>query len=255
MQRARSSPANTGANRAAMTDILCRQDAYLRNHQSQVVAQGEGGFATADSPFYPQGGGQLGDSGTATWEGCQAEITATIKGPDGQAQFHLVAEGQPLPPMGTMVTLSLDWSRRHRLMRVHTALHLLCRVVGAGVTGGQIGEDKGRLDFDLEASPDKAELETAINALIAADHPVSAEVIDEAILDEQPELVRTMSVQPPRGTGSLRMVRIGTPEASIDYQPCGGTHVASTAEIGPVTIGKIEKKGKANRRIYLHLAD
>lgn len=238
-----------------MTDILCRQDAYVRSHSSQVLTLAAGGFTTATSPFYPQGGGQPGDRGLVRWDGGQAQIDTTTKGPQGEAQLHLVGEGQPLPPVGATVTLELDWPRRHRLMRVHTALHLLCRVVGAGVTGGQIGEDKGRLDFDLEASPDKAELEAAINALITQDHPVTVEVIDEAILDAQPELVRTMSVQPPRGTGSLRMVRIGTPEASIDYQPCGGTHVASTAEIGAVTIGKIEKKGKANRRIYLHLAD
>ncbi len=238
-----------------MTDILCRQDAYTRNHNSQVLAHVAGGFTTATSPFYPQGGGQPGDRGLARWDRGQTEITNTVKGPDGQAQVHLVAEGQPLPPIGSSLALELDWPRRHRLMRVHTALHLLCRVVGAGVTGGQIGEDKGRLDFDLETSPDKGGLEAAINALITEDHPVTAEVIDEAILDEHPELVRTMSVQPPRGTGSLRMVRIGTPEASIDYQPCGGTHVASTAEIGTVTIGKIEKKGKANRRIYLHLVE
>ncbi len=237
-----------------MTDILCRQNGYQSELETLVTAHVEGGFTTQASPFYPQGGGQPGDRGQVTWAGGAATIANTIKGPNGEAQLHLLAEDAQLPPIGAKVTLTLDWSRRHRLMRVHTALHLLCRVVGAGVTGGQIGEEKGRLDFDLADSPDKTELEAALNALIAEDHPVSAEVIDEAILDAQPELVRTMSVQPPRGTGTLRMVRIGTPEASIDYQPCGGTHVASTAEIGVITIGKIEKKGKANRRINLHLA-
>lgn len=238
-----------------MPEILCRQDAFIKSHHSQVLAHIANGFLVDASPFYPQGGGQPGDTGRATWDAGEAVISNTVKGPSGEAQLHLVADGQGLPPVGASVTLSLDWARRHRLMRVHTALHLLCRVVGAGVTGGQIGEDKGRLDFDLEASPDKAGLQAEINALISADHPVTAEVIDEAILDAQPDLVRTMSVQPPRGTGRLRMVRIGTPEVTIDYQPCGGTHVASTAEIGAVTIGKIEKKGKANRRIYLHLAE
>lgn len=237
-----------------MTDILCRQDAYQTKLETQVTAHVAGGFTTQDSPFYPQGGGQPGDQGQVHWQDGQSAIINTVKGPNGEAQLHQVGEGQPLPPVGQSVTITLDWARRHRLMRVHTALHLLCRVVGAGVTGGQISEEKGRLDFDLAESPDKAALEAELNALIAQDHSVSAEIIDEAILDEQPELVRTMSVQPPRGTGTLRMVRIGAPEASIDYQPCGGTHVASTAEIGAITIGKIEKKGKANRRVNLHLA-
>jgi misacylated tRNA(Ala) deacylase len=146
----------------------------------------------------------------------------------------------------------IDWPRRARLMRMHTALHLLCSLIrGAAVTGGQIGPDRSRLDFDLPSPPPRDELEAQLNALIAANHPVAAEWVDEAVLDANPALVRTLSVQPPRGAGRIRLIRIGPAEAPIDLQPCGGTHVAGTAEIGPMQVVKIENKGRQNRRIVI----
>ena len=149
----------------------------------------------------------------------------------------------------------LDWPRRHALMRMHTTLHLLCAALpGASVTGGQIGAERSRLDFDIPESPSRELLEERLSALIAGDHPVSSEWVDEAVLDANPSLVRTLSVQPPRGTGRLRLVRIGTLAAPIDLQPCGGTHVAATGEIGLVRILKIENKGRQNRRISVALA-
>ena len=155
-----------------------------------------------------------------------------------------------------MVEAAIDWDRRHRLMRMHTAMHLLCSLIkGAAVTGGSVGADKSRLDFDLPNPPPKEEIEAGLNALIAADHPVRIEWVDESVLDTDPGLVRTMSVKPPRGTGRLRLMRIGEDEALVDLQPCGGTHVSRTGEIGPIRVQKIENKGKQNRRIIIVPAD
>jgi misacylated tRNA(Ala) deacylase len=152
------------------------------------------------------------------------------------------------------VTQSLNWERRHRHMRVHTALHLLSVVIPLPVTGGSIGAEKGRLDFDMpDAIADKAALENTLNELIDCDFDISTEWIDESELAANPELVKTMSVAPPKGAGRIRMVRIGAAENTADYQPCGGTHVRNTSEIGLIRLGKVEKKGKQNRRVYLHL--
>ncbi|HKM61817.1 MAG TPA: alanyl-tRNA editing protein, partial [Acidisphaera sp.] len=170
------------------------------------------------------------------------------------AVLHVPAQGAALPPEGATVEAVLDWPRRYRHMRMHTTLHLLCSLIqGAAVTGGQIGADRSRLDFDLPDPPAKAELEARLNALIAEDHPVGWDWVDESVLDTNPDLVRTLSVKPPRGTGRLRLVRIGTPERTIDLQPCGGTHVARTGEIGQAQIAKIENKGRQNRRIVVTL--
>ena len=224
--------------------ILCREDAYLKSCKVVVTLHTEGGFMTDKTPFYPQGGGQLGDCGFVRWPGGEACITNAVKGEGEESVLHLT-EGA-LPPIGCEVTLEIDWPRRYAMMRLHSCMHLLCAVVGAGVTGGQISPDKGRLDFDLEQSPDKEALTQRLNQLIEADHPITVGSITASALDAQPELVKTMSVQPPRSaSGSVRTVRIG----EVDYQPCGGTHVRSTAEIGPVRVSKIEKKGKHNRRI------
>ena len=169
--------------------------------------------------------------------------------------LHLPAEGTALPPVGATVTAALDWTPRHRHMRMHTALHLLCSLIpGAGVTGGQIGADRSRLDFDLAAPPTKEWLTERLNTLIAEDHPVGERWIAEEELDANPGLVRTLSVQPPRGAGRIRLVRIGPEDSPVDLQPCGGTHVRSTAEIGRVEVTKLENKGKQNRRVYLVLA-
>lgn len=237
-----------------MTETLFRTDAYLNTHTARVVASSPAGIVLDRSVFYVRAGGQPGDTGTLAWDGGTAPITDTVKG-EGGVVLHVPAEGAALPPEGTTVTATLDWARRHRLMRMHSALHLLCSLIpGAGVTGGQIGADRSRLDFDLAEPPTKEWLTERLNALIAADHAITESSITEAELDANPGLVRTLSVQPPRGTGRIRLVRIGNAAAPIDLQPCGGTHVRGTAEIGGVVVQKLENKGKANRRVYLALA-
>jgi misacylated tRNA(Ala) deacylase len=176
-----------------------------------------------------------------------------VKG-DGGTIILVPAEPNAMPSVGATVTQTLNWERRHRHMRVHTALHLLSVVIPLPVTGGSIGSDKGRLDFDMpEAPDDKAALEETLNKLIDCDFEVTSEWITEEELAANPQLVKTMSVQPPKGAGNVRLVRIGEGENTADLQPCGGTHVRFTSEIGRVRLGKIEKKGKQNRRVYLHL--
>ena len=234
-----------------MTTRLFLDDAYLRTSMATVLSSEPGLVVLDRTPFYARSGGQPGDRGLLVWPDGKAMVTEATKG-DGETIRHLLAECAPVPPPGTTIEASIDFAPRHRLMRMHTALHLLCSLLpGAAVTGGQIGLDRSRLDLDLAEPPDKDALEAGFAALIAADHPVSTEWVDEAVLDTNPGLVRTLSVQPPRGTGRLRLVRIG----DIDLQPCGGTHVRSTAEIGGISILKIENKGRQNRRIALTLMD
>jgi Ser-tRNA(Ala) deacylase AlaX len=236
-----------------VTRPLYREDPYARAAAARVVSADEAGILLDAALFYPRGGGQPGDSGRLDWAGGTARIVDTVKG-EGDAVLLLPAEG-PLPPPGTEVTQHLDWERRLAHMRVHTALHLLSVVIPEPVTGGQIGAGKGRLDFDMATPPeDKAALEAALQALVDRDLPVAETWITEAELDARPELVKTMAVQPPRGAGRVRLVRVGPEDAPVDLQPCGGTHVARTGEIGRVTLGKIEKKGARNRRVTLHLA-
>lgn len=237
-----------------MTEPLYRIDPYCRETTGRVLAiTDEGGIVLDRSIFYPQGGGQPGDSGVLRWEDGEVDIATAIKGPDDSV-ILLPAAPVQLPAVGREVTQSLNWERRHRHMRVHTALHLLSVVIPLPVTGGSIGADKGRLDFDMPDAPeDKAAVEDTLNRLIACDFHVSEEWITEAELDANPGLVKTMSVKPPRGSGRVRLVRIGQGENTADLQPCGGTHVAWTSEIGTVRIGKIEKKGAQNRRVSLHI--
>lgn len=238
-----------------MTRPLFREDAYRREAQG-VVTQitDEGGIVLDQTVFYPTSGGQPGDSGALSWDGGAIEIATAIKG-QGEDIVLVPAEPAPLPMVGQTVTQKITWDRRHRHMRVHTALHLLSVVIPLPVSGGAISPEKGRLDFDMpEAPEDKDALEATLNKLIACHFAVSEEWITEAELDANPELVKTMSVQPPRGSGRIRLVRIGLGENTADLQPCGGTHVANTNEIGRVHIAKIEKKGKQNRRVYLHLS-
>jgi len=238
-----------------MTEPLFRKDAYLRDAPARVTAHTEeGGIVLDASIFYPTGGGQPGDSGELRWDGGEIEIATTVKG-DGQAIVLVPAEPAPLPPIGAEITQSLDWERRHRHMRVHTALHLLSVVIPLPVTGGSIAAEKGRLDFDMDEAPeDKAGLEEMLNKLIACDFPVSEEWITDDELAANPGLVKTMSVAPPMGSGRVRLVRIGQGDSTADLQPCGGTHVAWTSEIGSVRLGKIEKKGRQNRRVSVTLA-
>lgn len=237
-----------------MTDLLFRSEPYLRESAAVVTAHTpEGGVVLDRTIFYATGGGQPGDSGRLTWDERSMPIATTIKGEAGQIVL-LPAEPAPLPPVGSQVVQGLDWDRRHRHMRVHTALHLLSVVIPLPVTGGSIGADKGRLDFNMpESLADKDALNARLNDLIAQDLPVTEGWITDEELAANPSLVKTLSVQPPKGTGRVRLIGIGAGDAQIDLQPCGGTHVAHTGEIGPVHIGKVQNKGAQNRRVYLHL--
>jgi len=239
-----------------MTEPLFRRDAYLHEAAGRVSAHtAEGGIVLDQSLFYPTGGGQPGDTGKLVFENTTTEIIDTIKG-DGDAIVLVPRTGARLPAPGVPVTQILDWDRRHRMMRVHTALHLLSVVIPLPVTGGQISPEKGRLDFNMPDAPaDKSAIETALNDLIARDLAISESWITDAELAARPEMVKTMSVKPPTGAGRVRLIRIGTPEVQTDLQPCGGTHVAQTREIGPMRLGKIEKKSRLNRRVNIHLTD
>lgn len=241
-----------------MTEFVFREEPYARSIEARVVEVNDrGGIVLDRTIFYANSGGQPGDSGTLDIpDGGRIEIATTTHPGDKTQIVHVPAEGQALPAAGDTVLASLDWDRRHRLMRMHTALHLLSVVFPFPVTGGSIGEDKGRLDFDMPEVPDdKDALEARLNEMIAADHPVTSEWITEEELDANPDMVKTMQVKPPRGQGRVRLIRIGSGAEPVDLQPCGGTHVASTGEIGPVRIGKIEKKGRQNRRVSLHFAE
>ena len=235
-----------------MTTLLFQSDAYLRTASGTVTAiTEEGGIVLDACLFYATGGGQPGDSGHIAWDAKTLDIATCIKGPGGQPVL-VPAEPAPLPPVGARITQHLSWDRRLRHMRMHTGLHLLSVVIPLPVTGGAIGADKGRLDFAMPEPPeDLPGLEAALNALIEEDLPITEEWITEAELDANPGLVKTLSVQPPRGAGRIRLVRIGLGDRTIDLQPCGGTHVARTGEIGPLRIAKVENKGKQNRRVSL----
>lgn len=237
-----------------MTHMLFREDPYMRDAQAEVIAHtAEGGVVLDATVFYPTGGGQPGDSGWLEWDGARLSIATAVKG-QGTQIVLVPSEPLPLPAVGTHVTQHLDWDRRHKHMRVHTALHLLSVAVPFGVTGGSISATHGRLDFDMPDAPDDRDaLEEVLNAFVERDARVSDGWITEAELDAAPQLVKTMAVKPPRGSGDIRLVRIGEETDWIDLQPCGGTHVARTGEIGALRLGKIEKKGRMNRRIYLHL--
>ena len=240
-----------------MTEPLFMTDPYRKSATARVVAlTEEGGIVLDRTIFYPRSGGQPGDSGTLDLGDQRIAIATAVKG-EGGGIVLVPAEAVTLPPLGAEVEQRLDWERRYGHMRIHTALHLLSVVLPFPVTGGAIAHDKGRLDFDMPEMPDadeRAILEGRLNALVTRDLAVSEEWITEAELDAQPGLVKTMSVQPPRGTGRIRLVRIGDGAGQVDLQPCGGTHVARTAEIGKLTIAKIEKKGRQNRRVAIEFA-
>ena len=232
-----------------MTEEVFRQDAYARSCEARVTAVDEAGIRLDRTVFYPIGGGQPGDSGELVLhDGTTIQIIDTRKGAAPDEIVH-VPEASADPALaGSGVTARIDWDRRHRLMRIHTCLHLLCSLIPVPVTGGSIRDGSGRLDFDLpESTLDKQDLTTRLNRLVAEDHPVNPRWVSEEELDANPSLVRTMSVAPPRGRGSVRLLDI----EGVDLQPCGGTHVASTGEIGPVRVTKIEKKGRQNRRVIV----
>jgi misacylated tRNA(Ala) deacylase len=234
---------------SAATRELFREDSYLKSCQATVTATNGNVVHCDRTVFYPLGGGQPGDTGTMTWNGGSATIVDTryVDGDIG----HVLEEGAETPAPGASVELEIDWDRRYRHMRMHTAMHLLGSVLRYGVTGGNISAEKSRLDFDMTDTVDKEAVGAALAQLVAEDHAVSCRWISEEELDASPELVRTMSVQPPRGRGAIRLLEV----ASVDLQPCGGTHVRSTAEVGAVRIGKVENKGRQNRRFNIHLDD
>ncbi|WP_137937887.1 alanyl-tRNA editing protein [Chitinivorax sp. B] len=238
-----------------MTQCLFRDDAYLTSCDAEVIAIDERGIQLSHTVFYPLGGGQPGDTGQLQHaDGRIVRITDTRKGEGLDSIVHIPAPESPSLRVGDRVTATIDWDRRYRLMRIHTALHLLSVALPYPVTGGQIAEDKGRLDFDLQGEqPDKTTAAAFLNALIEAAHPVSTHWITDEELDAQPELIKTMSVSPPRGVGRVRLLKIGDMQ-QIDLQPCGGTHVRNTQEIGPMLVQKIESKGKQNRRVVITFA-
>ncbi|MDJ0825706.1 MAG: alanyl-tRNA editing protein [Rhodobacter sp.] len=235
-----------------MTDKLFLDAPHQAECTGTVTAiTDDGGIVVDQTVFYAQGGGQPGDTGVIAWDGTEVGVIGTIKG-DGDDVVLVTEDGATLPPVGTQLHQKVDWDRRTLHMKVHTALHLLSVVIPLPVTGGSIGAGKGRLDFDMpEAPSDKAALQAKLDALVAADYAVSDEWISDDELAAKPELVKTMSVKPPMGAGQVRLIRIGTADEQIDLQPCGGTHVARTGEIGRAVIGKIEKKGRQNRRVII----
>jgi misacylated tRNA(Ala) deacylase len=237
-----------------MTKLLFRDDAYQTTADCQVIGHTqEGGLIVDRSIFYATGGGQPGDSGVLEWGGTRMPIATALKVEGGIALIP--AEPMPMPPIGAPARQLIDWGRRHRHMRVHTALHLLSVVIPLPVTGGQISADKGRLDFDMPEPPgDVAALEEALNSLIARNLTVGDQWITDDELLANPGLVKTMSVRPPMGQGRVRLVRITDDETLVDLQPCGGTHVRRSGEIGRVEIGRIENKGRQNRRVTITLA-
>lgn len=234
----------------AVTDPLFQQDAYLRSCAARVIEVLPEGVVLDRTVFYPLGGGQPGDSGMLrSAAGREWRVTEARKGEVGRILHRLDADAAP-PAVGETVEAVIDWERRYAHMRMHSCLHLLGSVLRFGVTGGQIAADRGRLDFDTQDDIDRERVTAAVNALIAANHPVQSQWITDEELDRQPQLVRTMSVQPPRGAGRIRLLEI----PGVDLQPCGGTHVAATGEIGPVAVTKVENKGRHNKRVYVAFA-
>ena len=233
-----------------MIEELFRQDSYLREADATVTAVEERGVRLDRTVFYPTGGGQPGDTGMLSWDGGEARIVDALKAEGGDV-LHVLAPDAPRPAVGAKVHVSLDWDRRYRHMRMHTALHVMSAVIKGNVTGGQVGADKSRLDFALEGEvPTKEAITEEVNRLLADDRAVTPQWVTDEELAARPELVKTMSVRPPVGAGRVRLLSI----EGIDLQACGGTHVARTAEIGRVEVTKIENKGKMNRRFIISLS-
>jgi len=241
-----------GKRSDGVTEELFREDGYLRECTAEVQRIEGQGVVLDRTVFYYMGGGQPGDTGVLiTEDGKQVTVADTRKDRESGEILHLTAEGESPPPIGSKVTARIDWDRRHRLMRMHSCMHVLCAIIPFGVTGGAISDGRGRLDFDMRETLDKQQITDELNKVIAEDHPMSMRWISDTELAGNPELVRTMSVQPPSGSGRVRLVHF----EGVDLQPCGGTHVASTGEIGAVRVDKIEKKGKRNRRVAVVFAE
>ncbi len=234
-------------------ELIFRDDAYKKSCEATVTSADEGGIRLDRTVFYHTGGGQPGDSGVLRLEdGGELRIVEARKGADHEDVVHVPEDGAALPAPGAKVTAEIDWERRHRMMRIHSCMHVLCSIVEGDVTGGQVGDGKGRLDFNLpDTQLDKEAITAELNRIVAEDHPLTSRWITEDELSQTPELVRTMSVKPPMGAGRVRLMEI----EGVDLQPCGGTHVRRTGEIGPVKVTKIENKGRQNRRINIAFAD
>jgi len=231
-----------------MTEKVFYQDGYQKTLSSRVVEVLDDGVILAATIFYPLGGGQPGDSGRLTINGRDYAVVDTRYAQDRKNIIHFLdAEDLSAIQVGARVDMEINWQRRHRLMRMHTSMHLLCSLISAAATGGAVGETESRLDFDLQ----KEKLTADLNALVTQGIPVTVGTITDEELDRNPGLVRTMSVQPPRGHGSVRTITI----ADTDYQPCGGTHVANTAEIGELVVTSLKNKGRQNKRISLALVE
>ena len=236
-----------------MTKKLFLQDSYLQTANAVISASGPGWFQCDQTLFYARSGGQPGDQGWVSVAGHEYEVTDTIYEADRQTIRHLLKDENAEPGVGSPVEQKLNWERRHKLMRMHSVMHLLCSIIPAPVTGGGVGESESRVEFDIQTVDfDKQLITDQLNALIQSASPVTIGEITDEQLDAQPDLVRTMSVQPPRGLGSVRMINIGD---KIDYQPCGGTHVKNTLEIGEVLLSSIKSKGKQNKRFVIKLVE
>lgn len=236
---------------------LFRDDAYRRDCEAEIVAVNErGGIVLDRTVFYATSGGQPGDAGRLVIDGSSIAIGAAVPGESKAEIVHVPSALSDAPAPGAAVRAEIDWERRYRHMRMHTGLHLLCSLIPFPVTGGSIGAEESRLDFDISdaGAVDRDDIAERLNALVAADHSVTTRWITDEELADNPGLVRTMSVKPPTGFGRVRLVAIG-PDGAVDLQPCGGTHVRSTAEIGPLLVTRIEKKGRQNRRIRLAFAE
>ena len=230
---------------------------YKKEHEARIIGiSTEFGIKLDEPIFYPRGGGQPGDSGKLLLNGQRLKVIDTVKDPEGQVYLKI----EEMDSIGnsineSMATQILDWDIRYKYMRTHTALHLLSVCLPFPVTGGQITIEKGRVDFDMPESPNKEEITDKLNSMVEADYAVSYELISQQELRERPQLIKTMSVKPPQNVDFVRLVRIGSADTIIDLQPCGGTHVQSTAEIGKLFVSKIEKKGRMNRRVSVVLQD
>ena len=229
------------------TSEIFRDDPYKKECEAKILDFGDNWIILDQTVFYAEGGGQLGDTGLIKVGQQEIQIENTIK--ENNLIKHIFNSKFDFE-IGDNVTCIIDWDRRYKLMKMHTSLHLLCSLVNAKVTGGSVGDGKGRLDFNLDFKPNKEELKDNLNDLIQGNHDITISWISAQELDKNPNLVKTMSVLPPRTNGSIRMVRIGD---NIDYQPCGGTHVKNTSEIGLVEINKVENKGKLNKRVAISL--
>ena len=234
----------------SVTQKLYKKDAYLKVNMSTVIACTDNAVILESSVFYPLGGGQPGDTGTLSWGDQVAQVINTTINKTGEIQ-HILSDESPIPALGETLSAAIDWDRRYLHMRMHTALHLLGSILQYGVTGGNISTSKSRLDFDMEEPVDKERVTRNLQRLIAEDHAIHLKWISQKALEEQPELIRTMSVKPPTTDQDIRLLEI----ENIDLQPCGGTHLKSTGEVGQIRIGKVEKKGKRNRRVYIELID